>query len=253
MRYEPPLQGGSSLMRGGDSPCHRAGKMEYISSGCSPPRPKLDRHLRPETNSYNKTMNEDKLNEIQEFFDEKILGFMVTDLERAVAAKTNFLTALGCLIYTEMIGVFLPPISGERGSTEAKRFYRCLFRFRSSEYLVLLDKEVRRETTQQSGLYEHLRHSASHAYQPTIKKRNSDGTFNFVHVTIAQSAKDQSNSPSPPMGIKDDGDFVIATRNYARELKEAAILFRKNICIDRDPEWVRSGARGIDFLTRSLN
>ena len=199
-----------------------------------------------------KCMDEHKLSEIQEFFDNKILGFMMNDLEQSVVAKTNFLTALGCLTYTETIGAFLPSIRGERGSKEARRFYRCLFRFSSNEYLILLDNEIRRETTRQTGLYEHLRHSASHMYQPTIKKRNPDGTFSFVHVTIAKFARNQSNGPSPPMGIKDNGDFVIATQNYVRELKEAANIFRKKICTDRDPDWVNSGIKGIDYLARSL-
>jgi hypothetical protein len=37
LRYEPPFEAALRFMRGGITPSHRVGKMEYILSGCSPP------------------------------------------------------------------------------------------------------------------------------------------------------------------------------------------------------------------------
>lgn len=51
-----------------------------------------------------------KLIEAKNFYIDRIKGWMISDLKKSIGAGTNFLTALGCLVCTEIIGTFLPPL-----------------------------------------------------------------------------------------------------------------------------------------------
>ena len=196
-------------------------------------------------------MSDEKLTEAKKFFDERVKGWMITDLKRSVSAGNNFLTALGCLTYTEVIGSFLPKVDGETGKTEERRFYRCLFRLPSADEFKSLDGIIRGETTKQQGLYQHLRHSATHAYAPRIKRRAQDGTISYTPVAVAKVAKMNGKIKGcPPMGIDAKGYFVIATKNYVNELEQAIDSFYERIFTDNEPEWVASAKTGIDFIAR---
>ncbi len=196
-------------------------------------------------------MSDTKIEEAQTFFDQRVKGWMITDLKRSVSAGNNFLTALGCLTYTEVLGSFLPKTKGESGKTEERRFYRCLFRLPSADEFRSLDGIIREETTQQQGIYQHLRHSAAHAYAPRIKRRAKDGTISYTPVAIAKVAKMNGKIEGcPPMGIDGKGFFVIATKNYVNELEQAIDDFYQNIFIKKQPDWVQSAEAGIDFIAR---
>lgn len=85
------------------------------------------------------TEQEEKLSEAKDFYNDRIKGWMISDLEKSIEAGTNFLTALDCLVYTEIVGTFLPPLEDESGSLKSKRFYRCFYRLESMEYLKQID------------------------------------------------------------------------------------------------------------------
>lgn len=193
-----------------------------------------------------------KLKEIEEFFDERVLGWMINDLKESVEAGTNYLTALGCLTYTEAVGLFLPPLPNESGSPNEKRFYRCLFRFPSKDALMDLDCMTRSETSEQRGLYQHLRHSGAHSYFFTIKKYHL-GQVLFYPVGVVTTGRANDGSLSAPMGTdKEDGFFCIATKNYVQEFEASCKEFRKRICEDKDESWVKSGIQGIDYMLRGV-
>ncbi len=193
-----------------------------------------------------------ELTEVDEFFKERILGWMKSDLKGSVEAKTNFLTALGCLTYTEAIGTLLPPLEGERGSIKAKRFYRCLFRLPSGEPLRSLDVAIRKETSEHDGLYEHLRHSAAHLYAPQIR-RVKDGHREFMPVIIAKLLKPKG---CPPMWQRanDNGEaeFLIGTQNYTEELETACNEFYQKIVASQEKEWVDAAIKGLGILNKGL-
>jgi hypothetical protein len=194
------------------------------------------------------------LKEVDDFFNERILGWMITDLKRSVDAKTNFLTALGCLTYTEAIGTLLPPIEGERGSVKAKRFYRCLFRLPSGESLKQLDTVIRSETSVHKGLYEHLRHSAAHLYTPQIR-RVKDGHNEFMPVVVAKLLKGEGAPPPMWQRANESGEaeFLIGTQNYVSELETACRQFYKTIVQDQESEWVDAAITGLGVLNKGLH
>ncbi|MCA9330745.1 hypothetical protein KC957_01750, partial [Candidatus Saccharibacteria bacterium] len=158
-------------------------------------------------------IDKSKLEEVRHFFNETILGWMIGDLRRSVEANTNFLTALGCLTYTEAVGVFLPRLHEEpKSSLEQKRFYRCLFRLKSEEGLRKLDESTKRETGK--GIYQQLRHSGAHSYFFSIAKHTKDGKF-FYPVGVSRDGKLADGTKSSPLGFAtDDGSLIIATANY---------------------------------------
>lgn len=193
-----------------------------------------------------------ELREVDDFMREKILGWMINDLKRSVGAKTNFLTALGCLTYTEAIGTLLPPLAEERGTNRARRFYRCLFRLPSGRSLKSLDNAIRQDTSEHHGLYEHLRHSASHLYTPQIR-RVRDGHREFMPVTIAKLLKPEGCPPMWQRANEDGGaEFLIGTQNYVNELEIACNRFYENIVVKKKSDWVKSAIDGLGILEKGL-
>lgn len=196
---------------------------------------------------------EGRIEEIDAFFENEILGWMIGDLKRAVGANTNFLTALGCLTYTEAIGWFLPPLPREIGTPEEKHFYRCLFRLQYSQELRAIDDTIRKDTGLQRGLYKHLRHSGAHSYYFQIKKRDENGEMLFHPIGIIKSwTKVPQHSLKPPIGFGKNGALCIATGPYVDALESAVQEFRKRICEQRDPQWVKYGIAGINYIKRGV-
>lgn len=194
-----------------------------------------------------------ELNEVQKFYEERVLGFMISDLRKSVAAGTNFLTALGCLTYTEAIGTLLPELDQEpMGAAKEKRFYRCLFRLPSGEKLRELDDFIRQVTKPQQGLYRHLRHSATHLYLPQIKRRDENGNAQFVPVVVAKNSVSGSFGPGVPMNIDSQGRFVIGTHQYTEELATASQSFLDATYVRQEADWVAAGIKGYGLITKGL-
>jgi hypothetical protein len=199
----------------------------------------------------------DTLQEAEKFYKERILGWMIADLEKSIVAETNFLTALGCLIYTEIIGAFLPSLSDkkETGSMKEKRFYRCLFRLNSNQYLKTLDRFLRKETNGK-GIYSHLRHNMSHKYYPIISKRQNNIVL-FIPSVVARDGMSINKTTgitekSPPIFLSDKGEIVIANKNYINELKESVNKFIQYSFIDKIKEYQEAAIKGIEVVLKGM-
>lgn len=193
--------------------------------------------------------------EIESFFRDIIVGFMITDLKRSVDAKTNFLTALGCLTYTEIIGSILPPLpdsfkipklpKGKEGN-----FYRCFFRLRSSVQLIATDSVFRKETKNR-GVYQQLRHSMAHSYFPVVRK-TENGVTTCASAVIARDGfipvGDNKQILSPPIYIGENGRIAICTNNYTEELDELTKDVYKKTFVDKDDEYLKYMTTGYDHL-----
>ena len=195
--------------------------------------------------------DEELLSKAYEFYKDRIVGWMIADLKKAVDARANFLTALGCLSYTETVGIFLPPLpKGERGKKEERNFYRCLFRFSSSVYLKQLDQALR-EDSATNGLYA-LRNSMSHRYFPTLRRREK-GVITFTNSIIAMHGilKDLERGvhvDSPPIFIDSQGRLAIVVKSYIKELEVAVNDFMDKTFEKREPEFVQYAIRGARYL-----
>ena len=146
-------------------------------------------------------------------------------------------------------------LKNESGRKEKKRFYRCLFRLRSKNYLERLNEFLIKETGK--GIYEHLRHSMAHIYFPMVKKRK-DNMILFIPSMVARDgftvdiASGRKNRSSP-IFIDKKGWVVIATRNYANELEEAVENFYRLTFIEKRQEYQTAAAYGIDIVLRGKN
>ena len=194
-------------------------------------------------------IDQEKLKQAQEFYNERILGWMINDLKRSIVAKTNFLTALGCLIYTEIIGIFLPPLKKESGTVKEKRFYRCLFRLQSHIALRELDTLLRMGTNNH-GLYAHLRHSMTHKYYPIVEKKAKNLYLTITSIVARDGITKDKKEKAPPIFLSDKGSVVIATRNYTNELEMAVNDFIDITFCQKDPEFQRAAIDGIDVVLR---
>ena len=195
--------------------------------------------------------DEEKIQEAKDFYNDRIIGWMIADLRKSIGAGTNFLTALGCVVYTEIIGIFLPPLSNEKGSTNRRRFYRCFYRLKSNDYLRELDKMIINDTNK--CIYEHLRHNMAHKYYPAIKKRH-ENIFLFIPTVVARDgfAVDPSGSKrrSAPLFIDNKSRVVIATRNYIDELKLAVKEFYNKTFKEKNPDFQKAAVEGTDVVLR---
>lgn len=194
-----------------------------------------------------------KLQEVHDFYTNRIIGWMINDLKKSIEAETNFLTALGCLIYTEIIGILLPPLPNEKsGSSNERRFYRCFFRFVSNNYLENLDKFIRKETNK--GIYQHLRHSMTHRYYPRIDKITNKVILSIPSVIArdgtAVNMSDGLRGKSPPIYLSSVGEIVIATRNYTDELFKAVKDFMKFTFEENQRNYIEYAKKGIDVILR---
>lgn len=195
------------------------------------------------------------LKEAEDFFRDRIKGWMINDLKRSIDAKTNFLTALGCLIYTEIIGTFLPPLDiSEKGSLNEKHFYRCFFRLSSAGYLKQLDDFIRKETSGKS-LYIHLRHSMTHRYIPMIGKKQEDGVYLSIHSVIARDGimkepKTGKKFRSPPIFLTNDNRVAIANKNYVNELEMLVDDCIEKFFQQRDLKFQEAAIKGIERILR---
>ena len=176
---------------------------------------------------------------------------MLSDLRMAADAGANFLTALGCLSYTETVGIFLPPLPGkETGKREEKYFYRCLFRFPSSTYMKQLDKALRDDSAK-NGLYA-LRNSMSHRYYPTLRRR-TNGVVSFTSSMVAMHGvlKDLARGTSvdsPPIFIDSEGRLAVVIRSYISELENAARGFMDQTFEKKSPEFVEYAIKGSRYF-----
>jgi hypothetical protein len=167
-------------------------------------------------------IHEEKLKRIKSFYEDRIKGWMISDLNKGIKAEANFLTALGCFVYTEAVGHLLPPLIKEIGKPNEKSFYRCLFRFNSHDYLRELDKSIRK-TGGHSGIYE-MRHAMVHRYYPTPRKKVND-TYLFISTVVAldgiiRGIEFEESVNSPLIFMDDSRRIAIALNNYVREFKE---------------------------------
>lgn len=194
-----------------------------------------------------------KLKEAKDFFQDRIKGWMIVDLERSSRVGTNFLTALGCFVYTEITGIFLPPLDKETGSPNKKRFDRCLFRLRSKNYLFQIEKWFNEEINK--SIYD-LRHSMAHTYYPSPKKRLEQG-YLFVSSVVARDGfvydiSSGNKKKSSPIFFDNNQRLVIATRNYISEIKIAYTQFYKKIFIEKDLIWQEYAIKGADIIHRGI-
>jgi len=197
-------------------------------------------------------MNKD-LSKIKGFFEDRILSWMIADLKKSIKAETNFLTALGCLVYTEVIGNFLPQLEiKEKGKDEERCFYRCLFRLKSRDYLIQLDRWLRKET-KGKGIYHHFRHNMAHLYLPKVGKGKKSERV-FIPIIIARDGigidPAGEKTKSPPIAFDKQGRIFLAFKNYTEELEEAHHRFYKEIFNKQNPKWVKSAMKGFDVVTR---
>jgi len=195
---------------------------------------------------------EDKIKDVEKFFEEKIKGWMLNDLHKAISAETNFLAALGCFVYTEVIGIFLPSINGEYGRRGSRRFYRCLFRLNSEQDLRQMEAFLKKET--HKGIYQQFRNNMAHLYFPSAK-RLKGGIVQFIPTIVARDGfrfisllNGEFKVRSGPIVTNSSGSVVICIRNFVNELEKGYDDFYKKIFVDRDEQWIDSALNGFDTL-----
>lgn len=188
----------------------------------------------------------------EDFYKDRIIEWMIPDLKKSVEAGTNYLTVLGCLVYTEVIGIFLPPFSKETVTTQSRRFYRCLFCLQSCAVLRQVDKILKKETSK--NIYEQLRHNAAHLYFPSIRLIRNGSTL-FVPLSIARD----SYIETPDTGKKvrsalilfgQNGELVIASNNYTLELEKLIQESYQETFIKKDPQYEKAAIEGINVFLR---
>jgi len=194
-----------------------------------------------------------KLKEAEDFYRDRIQGWMITDLKRSLEAKTNFLTALGCVSYTEIIGRFLPPIDNEVGKREERAFYRAFRRLPSNYYLNKLEKYVQQNI--RKNFYNGIRHGLVHCYFPNLTKKMPDGTNVFWASVVARDGfviSNQYKKRSAPIFIDNGGRIILATKNYVTEIEKAVKIFIKETFQKKNILYQQYAVKGVDYIFRGI-
>lgn len=187
----------------------------------------------------------------QKFYEEDVIGRMMVSLRNSQRTNDYMLCALGCLVYTEIIGFLLPQLEIESGKLEEKRFYRCFYRLRSANYLIKSDKIIRNKTSH--SLYWQLRHGMTHRYYPRISSWR-DGSAKFLSFEITGELIDKNGNFISPIYFdmpKSSGVNVhFGMKNYVDELEEAVKRFYDLTFIDKDRNFILAAKSGMEKLLK---
>ncbi|MBD3362148.1 hypothetical protein GF362_00330 [Candidatus Dojkabacteria bacterium] len=199
-------------------------------------------------------MDDKNLPKAQTYYDKQI-NWMINDLVKSNGVDANYLVALGCIVYTEIIGRFLPKLDHERGLSQNKRarFYRCLYRLKSSNELMQFNDWLKKETGSKE-IYD-LRNSMAHRYSPSVSKKENNGQVTlFLPSLVAKHgiSKDpvtkEKGRTAPIFFDFEKGRIVVAVGNYIDELKEATSEFYELTFKQDVEEYKYSAIEGIKYL-----
>jgi len=197
--------------------------------------------------------DQEKLKEAEDFYKYRIMDWMIADLRKSIDATTNFLTALGCVAYTEFLGRFAPPVKNEVGKIEQRCFYRALKRFPSAAYLNKLEIFIKKRIGK--NFYEGIRHGLVHYYGPHLSKKTPSGASIFWACMIARDGviyDGEFQKNSAPIFIDTEGRIILATRNYVEELEITTQKFMENTFKSDDLAFQKAAISGIDYMTRGI-
>lgn len=211
-------------------------------------------------------MEEVDSEKLKKFYEEKIRQWIIGDLEGVKNIGANLLTMLGCFVYTEIVGIFLPTLGQDveekfcytgkgkdrKPSEKREHFYRCLFRLKSGENLKIYDEKLRR-ITKAYGIYS-LRNEAVHKYLPLIKIE-TEGIIEFVSGDVRGTHN--PIRPSIPIFLEEDSGkisyFIINNVEYIEELKNLVNDVYNKIFIEKDNNFVTAMNAGYNKLFEKSN
>jgi hypothetical protein len=193
------------------------------------------------------------LSEVSGFYKRYVFEWMLKDLQTSISNNTNYLSALGCFVYTEVFGNLLPPLGTEKGlSKYSKPFFRSLFRFKSSKYLEELNEAIIKIS--HKNIYDHLRSGASHRYFPLIlifdNKKNANAVLPFKIVKDGYSLDrySKADKTAPPIFISDDGYIGMATQNFLNEFTNLIQESYSKTFEEKNSSYIESAIKGFKYI-----
>lgn len=164
--------------------------------------------------------------EISDFFNQYIRGFMYNDISNATdKAAANFLVALGLSVYTEVMGGLVTGRLKKPGKASAN--YRAFLKY-MGPYYVQLDSKI--------NLYNRVRCGLAHEYfikGPGVVARTladeNDSSQNVPGITV--SSKDAPlliRTDTGPTKLPPD-TIAFGTRNYFRDFRQAVEAYYRDL------------------------
>lgn len=179
-------------------------------------------------------MTEELVDQIREFFNEYVFGFIYHDIQAAIDGKANYLAALGLLAYTEFMGGLLDGTLRRPGRSKA-RFYAFWERM-GPEY-----QSVRARRAQVK-IYSNVRSGLVHSYfiaqNSVIKMTISDGHGECCGVEV----------------LEPGGKVLIIVEKYFQDFKRACQEYYRELVEQRDPELLERfrGVMGRQWYFKAL-
>ncbi len=192
-------------------------------------------------------MKELSLEYFKKFYEERIKGWMMGDLHKIKDKGANIITSLGCLAFTEAIGLYLPELDNKGIEEQSpnigqKRFYRCLFRLESREHLMEYDEKIRKITkgsSKENGIYQ-LRNRVAHKYLLLV-------TPQLILVRVYDGLQDKPSLPFP-ISLKEKGgkieEVIINNAKYIEELQKLVDDVYDKIFIEKDDTFIKAMRSG---------
>ena len=196
---------------------------------------------------------------LEKFYKDIIQGWMMGDLHTAARKENgaNFITALGCFVCTEAIGLYLPHLDKEIEDSlppkeRQRRFYRCFFKLESRERLMEYDKKIRKSGVK-NGIYQ-IRHRFAHKYLPNLVEPQ------HIPVRVAGSHNVERLQELQDAGLffpvaleENDGkiqNIAINNVKYIEELQKLVDYAYSKIFIEKDDDFVTAMRSGYNELIK---
>lgn len=178
--------------------------------------------------------------QIIDYFDEYIFGFIFHDIEQCIHAKANYVIALALLSYTEYMGGLITGNLGESDKSK-ENFNKALEYFKCDDggnyytdfQVIYTDKN---NESRKADIYKIFRCGLVHEY---FVKGDS-----FVHNEPSYLPKEDKGIGF--VDIKGQKRLRFHCNAYFRDFRNAVMKYYKLLVIDKDPNLLNNFNKALD-------
>jgi hypothetical protein len=157
--------------------------------------------------------------DVQNFFNTYVYGFMCHDIEEAIKAKTNFLVALGLSVYTEVMGGL---VTGRlKDMRWSRKNYKAFLHYMGRCYI---------DIDNQIDLYRKVRCGLTHEYFVKVPST--------IYVECVPS--------SAPGIVYDGGILKFAVKNYYRDFRKGCDAYLNELVSRNRPDLLQNFYRAVN-------
>lgn len=178
--------------------------------------------------------------EIVDFFQTYIYGFIIRDIENCIKVAANYTVALALLSYTEFLGGLINGKLGTEGTSKIN-FNKALIYFPKAYKIannIVIEYTLGKKTLRKVGLYEIFRCGLAHEY-----------FINGMKLTCVWN--NPSGFTAKHIGLKKKrGQLIFYNNEYFRDFRKAMDKFYKELIVKNNIRLIRNFSTALNRLER---